>query len=104
MAGFPDNLTDCTGFQWDAGNAPKIWERYQVAQAECEQLFFNRPVLVAPALFRRQEPRYAAMGHTSEHRLLTLIFTIRGTLIRVISARPMSRRERRIYERTQKNE
>lgn len=102
MAGFPDELVNCTGFQWDTGNAPKIWERHQVSQVECEQLFFNRPVLVAPARYRRQEPRYAAMGHTSDNRLLTLIFTLWGTLIRVISARPMSRRERRIYERTEK--
>jgi uncharacterized DUF497 family protein len=26
------------------------------------------------------------------------VFTVRGTLIRVISARDMSRRERRVYE------
>jgi uncharacterized DUF497 family protein len=29
------------------------------------------------------------------------VFTIRGTLVRVISARNMSRRERRLYESAQ---
>jgi len=45
-----------------------------------------------------QEPRYAALGKTEDGRRLTVIFTVRGNLIRVISARDMSRRERRIYE------
>jgi uncharacterized DUF497 family protein len=33
--------------------------------------------------------------------LLAVVFTLRGSLLRVISARPMSRRERRIYAQTQ---
>ena len=48
MTGFPDELSECTGFEWDAGNADKNWELHQVSQAECEQVFFNRPILVAP--------------------------------------------------------
>ncbi len=100
MSGFPDDLADCTGFQWDAGNADKNWERHQVTQGECEQVFFQRPLRIArdPA-HSQAEPRYAALGQTAAGRRLTLVFTIRGTLIRVISARDMSRRERRLYER-----
>ena len=102
MAGFPDDLAECTGFQWDVGNADKNWEAHQVAQAECEQVFFNRPVYVAPDLGHSQrEPRYALLGRTYEGRLLAVVFTIRGTLVRVISARNMSRRDRRTYERLQ---
>jgi uncharacterized DUF497 family protein len=57
-------------------------------------------VLVAPDREHSQdEPRFAALGQTAGGRLLTIVFTIRGTLIRVISARAMSRRERRMYER-----
>ena len=99
MAGFPEELSGCTGFQWDAGNADKNWELHQVSQAEGEQIFFNRPVLVAPEEHHSQkEPRYAALGQTNAGRRLAVIFTIRGTLARVISARDMSRRERRIHE------
>ena len=101
MSGFPEQLAECTGFQWDAGNATKNWESHQVSQGECEQIFFNRPVLVAPAHFSASgEPRFAALGQTSAGRPLAVVFTIRGTLIRIISARDMSRRERRLYERT----
>ena len=99
MPGFPDDLSECSGFQWDAGNSDKNWELHQVTQAECEQVFFNRPILVAPdATHSAHEVRYAALGRTNAGRLLTVIFAIRGTLIRVISARDMSRRERRTYE------
>ena len=98
MPHFPDDLADCTGFQWDAGNSGKNWERHQVTQGETEQVFFNRPVRVAPAKEVQREPRYAALGQSSAGRLLTVVFTIRGTLVRPISARDMSRRERRLYE------
>lgn len=105
MAGFPDELSGCTGFQWDAGNADKNWELHQVSQAECEGVFFNRPVLVAPDDQHSQgEPRYGALGQTNTGRRLALIFTIRGTLVRVISARDMSRRERRTHEEAEEAE
>ena len=99
MPGFPDDLARCTGFQWDVGNAAKNWDLPQVSQGECEQVFFNRPLLVAPDIEHSQrEPRYAALGQTNAARRLAVVFTIRETLIRVISARAMSRRERRIHE------
>ena len=98
MPEFPDDRADCTGFQWDAGNSGKNWERHHVTQGETEQVFFNRPVRVAPAKEVQRERRYAALGQSSAGRLLTVVFTIRGTLVRPISARDMSRRERRLYE------
>src|SRR5260370_11435750 len=102
VPGFPDDLALCTGFQWDAGNADKNWELHQVSQGDCEQVFFNRPLLVAPDLgHSERESRYAALGHTNAARPLAVVFTIRGTLVRVISARDMSRSERRIYEEGQ---
>ncbi len=87
-------------FDWDAGNAGKNRERHQVSAGECEQFFFERPILIAgdPEHFR-DEPRYAALGQTAGGRRLAIVFTIRGARIRVISARTMSRRERRVYER-----
>lgn len=99
MPAFPEILAQCSGFEWDAGNAEKNWELHRVARTESEQPFFNRPVLVtADEPHSGDETRYAALGQTNAGRLLTIVFTIRGTLIRVISARDMSRRERRVYE------
>ena len=62
-------------------------------------MFFNRPILVAPdAAHSQKERRFAALGKTNADRRLAIVFTFRGTLVRVISARDMSKRERRIYE------
>ena len=69
-----------------------------MSQGECEEVFFNRPLVVAPDVAHAErEPRYAALGQTNAGRRLAVVFTIQGTLVRVISARDMSRRERRIY-------
>ncbi len=98
MAGFPELLAECTGVQWDAGNAEKNWRAHRVSQAEAEQVFFNRPVVIAPDLAHSaREARYAALGRTTAGRRLSVVFTIRVTLIRVISARDMGRRDRRLY-------
>src|SRR5260370_42335691 len=92
VPGFPDDLALCTGFQWDAGNADKNWELHQVSQGDCEQVFFNRPLQVAPDVEHSQrEPRYAALGQTNAARRLAVVFAIRKTLIRVISSRGMRR-------------
>jgi uncharacterized DUF497 family protein len=103
MAGFPDELASCTGFEWDEGNATKNWDAHRVSQAECEQAFFNRPVRIAPEVAQEgPEPRLALLGQTYQNRQLTVVFTVRGSLVRVISARPMSRQEGRLYERLTK--
>lgn len=104
MAEFPDELANCAGFDWDAGNATKNWDLHRVSRAECEQPFFNRPILVTvDEGHSAKERRYAALGQTKAGRRLSIVFTIRGTLVRVISARNMSRCERRLYERAQQS-
>jgi uncharacterized DUF497 family protein len=95
-------LARCTGFQWDAGNAEKSWERHRVSRTECESAFFGQPLLVAvDEKHSGKEPRYFALGQSVTGRRRFIVFTIRGDLIRVISARDMSRRETKIYERAQ---
>lgn len=91
-----------TGFDWDEGNADKNWQRHRVTQADAEQVFLNRPILVAAdPKHSAKEGRYFALGRTDLGRELMVVFTLRGSLLRVISARPMSRRERRIYGQAQ---
>ena len=93
-------LSQATGFEWDAGNLEKNWRTHQVSAAECEQVFFNQPLIAAPDVAHSgQEPRFYSLGQTDAARLLFLVFTLRGTLIRVISARDMSRKERKVYEK-----
>jgi uncharacterized DUF497 family protein len=87
-----------TGFEWDKGNGQKNI-KHGVTPAEAEQIFLNEPLIVLDDLKHSElEQRFHALGQTGEGRLLQITFTIRGTMIRVISARDMHRKERTIYE------
>lgn len=98
-------LAECKGFQWDEGNAEKNWIKHKVSRLECEQPFFNEPFIVARDERHSQaENRYYALGQTNAGRLLFIVFTIRGDWIRVISARDMSRKERRVYEKAKEED
>lgn len=98
MSVLPEYFSALSGFQWDSGNSDKNWLAHGVSQAEVEQAFFNRPILVVGDVRHSQvEARYYALGRTSADRHLTIVFAIRGSLIRPIMARDMSRAERKIY-------
>jgi uncharacterized DUF497 family protein len=93
------DLDNVEGFEWDEGNARKN-EKHGVTQAEAEQVFLNDPLFITPdEKHSESERRYRALGKTASGRLLMVIFTSRqtGRLIRVISARDMNVRERRLY-------
>jgi len=93
-----DFLSGCTGFEWDEHNAEKNWLKHQVSPEECEEVFFNRPLVVAEDTgHSEKENRYYCLGQTNYGRLLFMVFTIRGDLIRIISARDMNRKERNVY-------
>lgn len=91
-------LSNCKGFQWDEDNLDKNWYLHQVTSGECEELFFNLPLLVAFDTKHSQlEQRYYALGRTDRERWLFVAFTVRDELIRVISARDMNQKEVRKY-------
>ena len=95
--------TQITGFDWDAGNARKSAEKHSVTQFETEQVFFNQPLLILDDVKHSQkEARIHALGKTDSARLLHITFTLRSanTLIRVISARDMHRKEKTFYEQS----
>ena len=88
-----------TGFDWDAGNARKNLV-HRVTQAEAEQAFFNFHLIADDFAHSSEEPRWHLLGITNAGRRLHMTFTLRehGTRIRIISARDMSRKERKVYE------
>ena len=93
------SLPEFEGFDWDEGNVEKNWHSHQVTPQEAEQVFFNRPLLVADdEKHSRAEKRYLVLGQTDEDRPLFIAFTVRNRRIRVISARDMNRKERKVYE------
>ena len=95
------DFSNITGFEWDPGNERKNADRHHVSQLEAEQVFFNQPLLVLDDNQHSQhENRLHAYGKTDGERLLHVSFTLRQNdrLIRVISARPMHKKERYFYD------
>jgi hypothetical protein len=89
------------GFDWDRGNDRKSVEKHNVSQAEAEQVFLNEPLLLSEdGSHSVAEQRLHALGRSSGGRYLNVTFTLRreNSLIRVISARDMNRKERKHYE------
>ena len=88
------------GFDWDAGNLGKN-SKHGVDNREAEEVFFNQPLLVtSDDIHSGDEIRWRALGRTDADRKLTVVFTLRksGTLLRVISARDMHRKEEALYD------
>lgn len=93
-----DALLGVKGFDWDEGNLSKSSKKHGVSPFESEQIFFNQPLIVEHDVKHAQtEVRFYALGRTDADRHLFVVFTIRRGLIRVISARDMSRKERKVY-------
>ena len=91
-------LPELEGFDWSGGNAEKNWKRHRVTPLEAEQVFFNTPLLAgADPAHSEKEKRFFALGQTDEGRELFIAFTMRERHLRAVSARDMSRKERRVY-------
>jgi uncharacterized DUF497 family protein len=105
-SGLPADFPASIDFEWDSANSMKN-EKHSVTDAEAEQVFFNEPLLLLDdSAHSASEPRWHALGRTNENRLLKASFTLRaeGRRVRIISARPMHRKERKLYEQaTQAN-
>lgn len=90
---------DVRGFIWDKGNTDKNWIKHQVANSECEEVFFDKKKVIFKDIIHSQdEERHRILGKTKKGRLLFVVFIIREDKIRVISARDINRKERKLYE------
>ncbi len=89
------------GFIWDEGNKDKNRIKHGVAEKECEEIFGDKQAIGFPDKQHstQHEKRFMLLGITQKRRRLAVLYTIRRGLIRVISARDQSRRERRQYEK-----
>lgn len=86
-------------FEWDEYNKNKNWDKHRVDFKECEEIFTNRPLKTYKDIKHSQrEDRFVALGITNKGGKLYLVFTIRKSKIRIISARNMNRKERSLYE------
>ena len=92
------SISEFQGFEWDEANVEKNWRTHRVSPGEAEQVFFNKPVMIGEDTRHSQrEKRHYVLGRTDQGRQPFIAFTVREGNIRVISARDMSRKERKIY-------
>ena len=90
-------------FEWDEANVDHLWERHQVEPEEAEEVLLGEDVRIRKGRLKKGEAYYEALGSTAEGRYLFVVFQLKGKgLIRVASARPMSRAERKWYARKSK--
>ena len=88
------------GFLWDRGNLDKNWVKHKVKNTECEEVFSDKKkVQFKDVLHSDKENRFILLGKTKKDRLLFIAFTLRDNEVRVISARDINKRERKLYEK-----
>lgn len=93
-------LSDLVEFEWDSGNSDKNYKKHDVSIKEAEETFHNQPKYIfLDEKHSGSEKRYAMYGKTNTGRFLSLVFTIRRSIVRIITIRSMSRKERRAYEK-----
>ncbi len=86
-------------FDWDENKAASNLLKHGVSFGEAKTVF-NDPLYVDfydPA-HSDDEERYLIVGESNQRRLLIVSYTERGNLIRLISAREVTRTEREVYE------
>lgn len=88
-------------FQWDDANVDHIAE-HQVNPEEAEEALTDPDRRPLGAYSPPHESRWAVLGATEGNRILVVIYTRRGHLLRVVTAREASGPERRSYRRRQK--
>lgn len=93
-------LPEVFEFDWDEGNIDKN-KKHGVENSQAEQVLLDKKLIIIEDEKHSNltEIRYLALGISKTKRKLSVIFTNRENRIRVISARAMSKKERRLYEK-----
>jgi len=86
-------------FEWDARKATSNAAKHGVSFKEATTVFGDpRSLTIPDPEHSAVEKRFAILGCSHTGRLLVVVHTERGDHLRVISARPASRKERKSYE------
>ena len=87
-------------FDWDQWNIQKNEDKHGVSTTEAESVFFDPAYKLFKDIKHSTplETRYLLYGKSLENRVLMVSFTKRRAKVRIISARPASRKERNLYE------
>jgi uncharacterized DUF497 family protein len=82
-------------FEWDSGNLDKSYLKHGILPKETEEVFFEEESIVLPG--------FIIVGKSLSKLNLFIVFTLRGSKVRVISVRKMHREEVERYEKVKKD-
>lgn len=86
-------------FDWDKGNSDNN-KKHDISDQEAEEAFFDEEKIIHEDRFHSEkEDRFIILGKTKKGELLFISYTIRGDLVRIISARRINKKEVHIYEK-----
>ena len=86
-------------FEWDEKKADENYQKHGVMFQEAATVFGDRlAITFEDPDHSKNENRYLTFGQSLQRRLLVVSHTERKDRTRIISSRPMNRKERRIYE------
>jgi hypothetical protein len=90
------DIQEVVGFDWDDGNILKNEIKHNLKWQTIEEIFFNEPLIIVEDFnhSNKDECRCLALGNIDNGTLVSVIFTKRENKIRVISARPISKKKR----------
>lgn len=94
-------LKDALAFEWDTGNRGKNFKKHGITDGESEESFFDPEKKISKdKLHSGNEERHILIGQTRQRRILFVVFTKRKNKIRIISSRPLNKKEKHLYEKT----
>lgn len=90
-------------FEWDADKADLNWRKHRISFEEAASVFGDwLSVTVHDPDHSLDESRFLMVGMSSRNRLLIVSYSERSGRIRIISARELTRSEKKAYEAAQK--
>lgn len=85
-------------FEWDESKAENNKHKHGVNFKEASSCFYDpHQVAFYDPDHSDEEDREILMGHSNQGRLLLVVYTLREDTIRLISARPATKREANDY-------
>jgi hypothetical protein len=83
--------------EYDQTKAESNFRKHGVSFEEATTALFDENALVMEDVESEDENRWVLIGLSCEVRLLTVIYTVRGEFVRIISVRKSTRKEAKYY-------
>jgi uncharacterized protein len=84
-------------YQWDPNKAKSNLKKHNVSFTDAVGVFEDENAITIEDE-HESESRFITIGRDFLRRILVVVYTFRGVIIRIISARKATARERKIYE------